>query len=61
MNNKSCPEEMGNWTEKTFYNGVGIIYSLVRRPIKLMRYGTQGPQSHTPLEPPCLPEHPAFG
>ncbi|MDL2122105.1 MAG: hypothetical protein LWX51_03265 [Deltaproteobacteria bacterium] len=30
MNNKSCPEEMENWAEKAFQDGVEIIYSLVR-------------------------------
>jgi hypothetical protein len=33
--NKSCSEEMGNWAEKTFQNGVGIIYSLARDVVTL--------------------------
>ena len=38
MVNSSYPEKMGNWAEKTFQDGVGIIYSLARI---LLRYGAE--------------------
>jgi hypothetical protein len=33
--NSNCSEKMGNWAEKTFQNGVGIIYSLLRAVVTL--------------------------
>jgi len=39
MFNSGCPDEMGIWAEKTFQDGVGIIYSLAKHAVKLMGYG----------------------